>query len=671
MSTPAETAPASESENKTPKTLGDWIEKVLENENEPLSARSLTKIINKNVEGQGKSYHESNVYTTASAKSDVIEKLDRAQLAELIGKDRVEESYPSSGKGRRPKAFFRLKPSHSETLKAAIKSANVFKERGFINQSSVLQMDSSLPLWTEEHFGEVIQILENVGGEGRTLLTKDLKVALDEGGASEEARQLLGELYLLYILPLRDVAKPEKRSGFEEITGGTQLPTHADELLNETGAFYRSENYGLTGVDNIRFLTQFGLKLSRLPVEKRHELLEPDKIEATLRGANFMGGLSKHPAMARALTSLFAPELFPPVIEQAELEHILSKYEKYLDRDELRGNQNLSDHRRVGLIRELVRAENRKKEFEFEQTPANSKEEVVRVFEFTKKHADDLNVSQDWLNTVSDLLSTRKQIIFDGPPGTGKTFLAEKIAQEFTGSEDNYRLVQFHPSYGYEDFFEGYRPRKSSDSGALSMELVPGPLRKMVELAKEKDEEPVVLIIDEMNRGNLPRIFGELYYSLEYRDGDVDLMYSPDEQFTLPDNLYIIGTMNSADRSITEVDAALRRRFAIIPLNPLESPTKDILANWTSKRSLYPKLAEIWAELNTALQERSVSVDQLLGPSYFIGAEPQSASDMETIWKYQITPQLRSLFPGDPKSVEALSFDAIRTRVLQPGKKTT
>lgn len=131
--------------------------------------------------------------------------------------------------------------------------------------------------------------------------------------------------------------------------------------------------------------------------------------------------------------------------------------------------------------------------------------------------------------------------------------------------------MQFHPSYSYEDFFEGYRPVPSED-GKVGFELRPGPFRRIVEAARQDLSMPHILIIDEINRGNLAKIFGELYFLLEYRDQSIGLLYSAGEEddFTLPGNVFLIGTMNTADRSIALVDTAMRRRFAFMPLHPAE-----------------------------------------------------------------------------------------------------
>ena len=199
----------------------------------------------------------------------------------------------------------------------------------------------------------------------------------------------------------------------------------------------------------------------------------------------------------------------------------------------------------------------------------------------TDELASQLNVDRAWLQECIDLLRDRPQLIFYGPPGTGKTYIAQHLAAHLAG--DNVRLVQFHPAYSYEDFFEGYRPLEEG-----GFKLKPGPLRKTVDAARESPSTPYFLIIDEINRGNLAKIFGELYFLLEYRSQNVDLLYATDDDigFTLPENVFVIGTMNTADRSIALVDAAMRRRFAFVPLHPSEPPTSGVLRRWLAASEL-------------------------------------------------------------------------------------
>lgn len=191
--------------------------------------------------------------------------------------------------------------------------------------------------------------------------------------------------------------------------------------------------------------------------------------------------------------------------------------------------------------------------------------------------ADDLLIDEEELAEIAALLEAKRQVVFYGPPGTGKTFVARKLAAVLAGDPSRVRLVQFHPSYAYEDFVEGFRPRLTG--GVAAFELVHGPLRRLAAMAAADRDHLHFLIIDEMNRGNVAKVFGELYFLLEYRDEPIDLQYSS-ERFAMPVNLRIIGTMNTADRSIALLDAALRRRFAFIPFFPDREPIVGLLLRW-------------------------------------------------------------------------------------------
>ena len=138
--------------------------------------------------------------------------------------------------------------------------------------------------------------------------------------------------------------------------------------------------------------------------------------------------------------------------------------------------------------------------------------------------ADELLLGVDHLHRVEELLEDRRQVIFQGPPGTGKTFVARKLAEHLAGSKQRVRLVQFHPSYAYEDFIEGIRP--TLEGSQTAFRLVPGPLRQAAEAAGNEPGAKHFLVIDEINRGNLAKVFGELYFLLEYRDTEIQLPYS-------------------------------------------------------------------------------------------------------------------------------------------------
>jgi 5-methylcytosine-specific restriction protein B len=289
-----------------------------------------------------------------------------------------------------------------------------------------------------------------------------------------------------------------------------------------------------------------------------------------------------------------------------------------------------------------------------------AREEHVRFGPLSADVARELLVSGKWLDEFVELLNETRQVVFFGPPGTGKTYLARKIAANLVGNE-RVRLVQFHPSYSYEDFFEGYRPATGVTDG-VSLELRPGPLRKLATEARNHPDQAFILVIDELNRANIAKVFGELYFLLEYRDDAVEVLYG-DEPFTLPTNLYFICTMNTADRSIALLDAAMRRRFAFVELHPSDEPTKSMLSTWLSDRDADPLAADLLTALNSRIDDR----DAHIGPSYFMN-EDQSEERLRRVFRTQIEPLLRETYYDRWNSVGSkFSFDALRS-VVQPSR---
>ncbi|MGK4907227.1 DUF4357 domain-containing protein [Streptomyces sp. PHES57] len=273
--------------------------------------------------------------------------------------------------------------------------------------------------------------------------------------------------------------------------------------------------------------------------------------------------------------------------------------------------------------------------------------------------ADDLLVhDRVWLEEIRELLVDEKQLVFYGPPGTGKTYLALRLAEFLGGGPEQVKIVQFHPSYAYEDFFEGFRPVEDPDTREVAFRLTAGPLRELADLASREGNRhiPHFLIIDEINRANLAKVFGELYFLLEYRTRSVRLTYSADD-FALPPNLFVIGTMNTADRSIALVDAAMRRRFAFVELSPRTEPTAGLLARWLEREGRDPEPARLLDALNARIDD----ADFAIGPSYLMKPGVYRDGGLERTWRTKILPLLEEYHYGEGIDVAArYGLDSLR-----------
>nr|BFE76192.1 hypothetical protein GCM10020092_094930 [Actinoplanes digitatis] len=180
--------------------------------------------------------------------------------------------------------------------------------------------------------------------------------------------------------------------------------------------------------------------------------------------------------------------------------------------------------------------------------------------------------------------------------------------------------------------------------------------------ARNDPAQPFVLIIDEINRANLAKVFGELYFLLEYRGRRIQLQYSPTEEFELPPNVFIIGTMNTADRSIALVDAAMRRRFLFQALFPGEHPLRDMLRRWLRANQLPEERADLLDELNRAIGDRDAAV----GPSYLMNPRVADERGLARIWRTAIEPLLEERHLGDGVDVRArYGLDVLRRRLAQ------
>ena len=270
--------------------------------------------------------------------------------------------------------------------------------------------------------------------------------------------------------------------------------------------------------------------------------------------------------------------------------------------------------------------------------------------------ANKLLFSAAGLGRIRDLLDDKRQIIFQGPPGTGKTYVARGFAAHLAGSSDRVTFVQFHPSYAYEDFVQGFRPKLIDAQPGF--ELRDGPLLNAAHAARSIPNQDHFLIIDEINRGNLAKVFGELYFLLEYRDEAIRLQYS-DKEFSLPKNLYIIGTMNTADRSIALVDLALRRRFHFMEFHPDKPPIQGLLERWLERHvPAMQYVADLVDRANERLDDRHAAI----GPSYFM-KEGLDDRKIEMIWEHNVLPYVEERLFGESERLGDFDLSKLLSEV--------
>lgn len=263
---------------------------------------------------------------------------------------------------------------------------------------------------------------------------------------------------------------------------------------------------------------------------------------------------------------------------------------------------------------------------------------------------DEVYMSEERYDSLAAVLKNKKNIILQGAPGVGKTFAARRLAWSMMGEKDNNRIafVQFHQNYSYEDFMMGYKPVEDG------FKLRRGIFYRFCQKAAKRPDKDFFFIIDEINRGNMSKIFGELLMLIEkdHRDEKVTLAYNG-RSFSVPKNLYIIGMMNTADRSLAMIDYALRRRFSFFDLEPgFESDGFLKYKNALNNDTLNELISKV-EDLNREIaQDKSLGKGFCIGHSYFCGQKVCTEEWLRSIVDYDIIPMLREYWFDEPNKLQ-------------------
>ena len=298
-----------------------------------------------------------------------------------------------------------------------------------------------------------------------------------------------------------------------------------------------------------------------------------------------------------------------------------------------------------------------KGEYEFIMDIIREENPLEKPDELKKKYTKEdflskVYMTEERYDVLAALLKNRKNVILQGAPGVGKTFTAKKLAYAMMGEEDDSRIemVQFHQNYTYEDFIMGYRP-----DGA-DFKLTDGIFYRFCQRASNYPDKDFFFIIDEINRGNMSKIFGELLMLIEkdYRGTKVTLAYSG-MPFSVPENLYIIGMMNTADRSLAMIDYALRRRFSFFEMEPgFNSEGFTNYRNSFADETFNTLIDQIKLLNKEISEDKSLGRGFQIGHSYFCGREELGCTDewMRSVVEFDILPMLNEYWFDEPAKLQ-------------------
>lgn len=549
-----------------------------------------------------------------------------------------------------------------------------------------LRLDGSIltpgrPIWTPENLAELQDRYVNAPDPSAKKFAD--KLAIQLAGATAEARQLFAEIYILNLLPTNNFRAETKTAYITDVLAPLQPPVGLTPDVVRAfsgGVFNGGRAWSSRGWAQLSFLIQFADSFKRLDAAGRElAATSHDTMHSLVQDSPGHA----EPAQRHALLYLFFPRYYLPVVTFKQRILLRDKFIGYLGR--VRSEDVDADLR---TIVDNVEAEAggpvdwytspwKEKWLTISKGPIPTTAPTAtqgsneadgddddagdRPYSVADMIAEGCFHSAERLQQIIDHWNDTLCVVLEGSPGTGKSWAAKKLAQALIGAEisGTVRAVQFHPNTSYEDFVRGWRP---SSEGQLT--LTDGVLLQHAERARENPDLPHCLIIEEINRGNPSAAFGEMLTLIEKSKRNerdrLALSYprSDGEEYYLPPNLFILGTMNIADRSLALVDLALRRRFAFETLEPAFTPAwADYL---TAKLPKNPELVAFIAERMHALNT-TIAEDPSLGPQFAIGHSFVTPTETHTnglawyrgVVETQIGPQLREYWFDDHGKADA------------------